>query len=617
MPTFLNASELRARFSGQKKSLIYDEAVKQYFSLKIHADGDMPIWLIKNQRPNESDEVRSYREKIYEPETENPIARVLSLLEKIRRSPDWMIRFPKDVPTIINAEETLEQYMSKRYPVYDAFENWLFEEALRTCAIDVNAVIAIIPQRFEIAPTEYLQPVAHIFNSNAVVDFVADDYCVLKSEDLSSLLTVDEQVARLNNIQPVSMDSNENFYVNFNAGQVYWVIDTLSYQKWEVMNDGKYRLTLSYRHGLRNMPAFKVPGKFVKRVGNNVLKKSPLRQMVPHLNKAARESNDLDAGVIMHLYLEKWRIDNSECKKCKGVGEVPTSNGVKECTTCKGTGRATGKSPFNEVVVKMATLGQANVPVPPLGYVEKNTDILKLQDERVEKHIYRALEAVNMEHLADIQLNQSGTAKEYDRDEMNSTVYSFAESICNIANLCAYYFNELRNSGVVQNEQQRKELLPYIPVPEKFDIINSTALLTEYSTAKTAGLSSIILSELQRQIAQKKFYDNPDVASFVQMVMDLDPFPDKSTEEKALLVSSGLATKEDVILSSYIADFVKQAVEENAGFEKKSNKEKRTILLAYAKEKVQSLSDAAQVQQDILGNNNNPQQQQKKEEQVA
>ncbi len=607
MPTILTPEQLKACFTGTNKRLDWQDAVDMYNKLRVHADGDTPIWLIKDARPNESEQVRDYREKIYEPETQNPVERVIGVLEKIRRSPDWMIRFPVETPAIIREGETLQDYLEDYYPVYNCFEDWLFAEALRNTALDANAVILVMPKNLEVNPNEYIEPVAWIFNSPSVIQFVADDYAILKSDELSSLLSPELQQSRLLSAKSISDASTKTKTESFVAAQVYYYVTTFFYQKWEETKDGKYQLTQQYIHNLNGLPAWQMPGKFIKRIGSDTLKKTLLRPMVPHLNKAARESNDLDAGVIMHLYLEKWRINNTPCPNCNGAGKIPSvEGGPKPCKTCSGTGLASGKSPFNEIQVKPQALGQANIPVPPVGYVVKDPEILKLQNDRIEQHIYKALESVNMEHLSDTQLNQSGTAKAFDGDEVNNVIAAFADMLVSIANDSVYWINEIRYNHVVPNEKQREEMLPVIPVPEKFDVVNTSMLLTEYQTAKTAGLNSIILAEMQKEISQKKFYANPDVADFVQLVMDLDPFPDKTIEDKSLMEASKLATQEDIIISVYISDFVKRAMEEDKAFAKKPIEKKREVIEKYAKEKMDELDTAAQLSQDILNDPNNP-----------
>jgi len=457
MATVFTPAELRARFIGQKRGLIYDEALDIYNKLRIHADGETPILLIKKARPNESEEVRIYRNDIYESETQNPVERVLGVLEKIRRSPDWMMRFDEEIPAIINKEETPKKYLTENYPVYGDIEYWIFEELLRALSLDGNAIICVMPKTFaQPEGNEYLEPIAKIFNCKNVVDFVPDDYCILKSDELSSLLNPDEQQLRLTNGKAtIFLTEGREIFV---PGQVYYLITNSSYQKWEETQDGKYNLTMNFPHTLKDLPAFQMPGRFVKRVGDYTLKKTPLFPMVPHLNKAARESNDLDAGVIMHLYLEKWRINNVPCSTCSGTGKTLNDGIANECKSCKGTGYANGKSPFNEVVIRPAALGEQAIPTPPLGYVDKNPEILKIQNERIEQHIYRALCSVNMEHLSDAQLNQSGTAKAYDRDEVNNTIYTFATMLTAVTNAVVKHIIDLRYGGIIASPEERAKL---------------------------------------------------------------------------------------------------------------------------------------------------------------
>jgi hypothetical protein len=609
MPTILTPEELKARFLFQRKTMAWYDAVLLYHKLRVHADGELPIHLIKNARPNESEEVRAYREKIYEAETQNPVERVIGVLEKIRRSPDWMMRFEGDIPAIITKEETLEEYVVNNYPVYKSFTNWLFEEALRNVAIDANAVCIVMPQALTVEPNEYIKPIAQIFNAPKVIDFIPDDYVIVKSDEYSSLLDSNNQQARAqnDNIRQALAErwgeSTENYLVLTSyatVSQVYYYVDTTVYQKWEERPDGKYEVTQELFHNLGELPAFQLPGKFSKRMGKNVVKKTPLHPMVPHLNKAARESNDLDAGVIMHLYLEKWEINNIECKDCRGLGTTPTPAGPTECKTCKGTGMGSNRSPFGTVKIKPAAIGQQNVPTPPLGYVQKDTKIIELQNERIKEHIQKALEAVNMDHLGDTQMNQSGVAKQFDRDEVNNLIYLFAESLVFVADTSIYFMNELRYKNVVADNEKRRKMLPNIPVPEKYDVVNTTFLIGEYQTAKTAGLNSTILAELQKEVASKKFYANPAVAWRIETVMDLDPFPDKTIEEKSLLEAQQLATKEDVILSNYISDFISQAMENDANFLEKTKTQKREILLKLAQAKVDLLSTAKVIAMDIF-----------------
>lgn len=597
MPLF-TPDDFRARFEGRKRLPTYRESVDLHNRLRVHADGEMPISIIKKARPHESDNVKDYRVSIYEPETQNPVERVLGVLEKIRRSPDWMIRFDNEAPAIINEEETLEKYLTEKYPVYGHIEDWLFQEALKNLALDANSIIAVIPKNWNVGGTEYIEPVAYIYNAKTVIDYQPEDYVLIKSEEFSSLLPAEIQEQKRVTADAIKTD-------DFIMGQVYYYIDKVSYIKYELNSQDKYEITARYPHRIGQLPAFQMPGKFVRRVGNNIVKKTLLYAMVPHLNKAARESNDLDAGVIKHLHLKEWEINNNPCSNCEGTGKVSDPvQGIVKCGKCEGSGYATSRGPLGKIVVRPAAIGDQNIPTPPMGYVDLNPEILKIANDRVHEHIYKALAAVNMEHLAETQLNQSGVAKQYDGDEVNNLIYAFAGDLVTVLTTVNYFITELRYQIV--NREERAKMRPIVPIPEKFDVVNTSFLLGEYQIGKNAGLSDIILAEMQKEISQKKFYSNPKVADFVRTVMDVDPFPALTIEEKSMMEGQGLATKEDVILSNYISDFVRQAMEDNDNFNKKSIKEKRDILMKFVKEKMVELDKSTQLATDIIQQQSNP-----------
>jgi hypothetical protein len=396
--TIFTPEQLRAMFTGNDLSPAWHDAVRFYYKLQVHADGEMPIWLIKKARPNESLAVGKYREDIYEPETQNPVEAVLSVFDKIRRSPDFMIKFDDEkVPPSIIPEETPKKYLTENYPDYDSIEYWLFEEGKRAQALDANAVVAVMPKSIQgandaVSNNEYINYVARIFYSPNIVKFVEGDFAVLKSDEFSQLLPADAQQSRSYSRGSRHAEYDKVKHPSFEPAQVYYLITTLYYAKFEENTDSKFQMTELFQHNEGDLPVFRIRGKFVKRIGNDVIKKSVLDAMVPHLNKAARESNDLDAGVLQHLHVQRWFINNRECKRCSGTGLIPGPNGTVDCTNCKGTGWQGGKNPFEDVEVNPSKLlmNGMQLPIPPVGEVQKNPEIIKIQNDRVEQHIYKS-----------------------------------------------------------------------------------------------------------------------------------------------------------------------------------------------------------------------------------
>src|SRR6202021_223709 len=107
-------------------------------------------------------------------------------------------------------------------------------------------------------------------------------------------------------------------------------------------------------------------------------------------NEAAREYSDMQAEVVQHIFSEKWEYATQKCEDCMdpmtgvSTGKIKTGNGKRlvTCTKCNGTGTM-GTGPYKKIVLRQgkAALGESDIPTPPAGYIQKQTDIVKLQDD--------------------------------------------------------------------------------------------------------------------------------------------------------------------------------------------------------------------------------------------
>src|SRR3990167_6384389 len=128
-------------------------------------------------------------------------------------------------------------------------------------------------------------------------------------------------------------------------------------------------------------------------------------------------------------------------------------------------------------------------------------------------------------------------------------------------------------------------MLPAIPVPERFDLISQDTLIQQISAAKEGKVDPVIISELQIDFINKKFRDNPQVREKLKLIAAIDPFPGLTNEEVGDMVLSGVAKREDAILSVYIETFVNQLMEEDEKFLSLPRNEARNKLLELAKKK--------------------------------
>lgn len=544
--------------------------------LSTHAYGRMPEALINERRPNESETIKDYRRKIYVPITKRTVSKVFSSLEKIRRSQDWNIQYDANaVSSRIAKGETLEDYCESKYPHFTSITNWAFSVLLRKYLIDANGIVAVVPESIPAGNTEYIRPVAKFFESDQIVYYVEGECVVLKSRDTSTYYTHGGR--RVNN-----------------GGSIYYVLTKYEYARYEQISAKEFTDADVYPHGIGVLPAFKVGGLYHSRRNNDTIFESRIAGMVPSLDEAAREYSDLQAEILQHIHSEKYVFANTDCPVCNGSGreyvtETDEKDGSEHKTTqvchhCHGRGSVTNVSPYGEYVISAAKFGEQALPTPPIGYVQKSPEIAKFEDEHVRQHIYDALAAINMEFLAETPLSQSGTAKAYDKDELNNFVNAIAEDIVRILDNVYYFINEYRYGVLIPSEDERKAMLPKINVPTKYDILNTTVLMQEMKTAREANAHPMILRELEIDYAKKQFNTDPSVAHMVEATFDLDPLFGISDDSKMAMKQSGGITELDYIISCNIVPFVRRAVRENANFYSLDYAKKLDVLKGYAEE---------------------------------
>lgn len=564
--------------------------------LAVHANGLMPDDKIMSRRPSEPEEIKNYRKTIYVPKTKQAISKVIHSLEKIRRAQDWNIAYDQEtVPSSVAEEETLEQYCEFHYPTFSSVTNWAFAELLKRSLIDANGIVAVILETLPKSKGEYCKPIARFFDCDQIVEFVEDEYVVLKSRDTTTFY---------------SETKNGGRRVNTN-GAIYYIITTNEFVKYEQTGAAKYDPKQVFKHNCGKLPAWKVGGLFKIRANNDTVYESRLSGMIPDLDEAAREYSDLQAEIIQHIHSEKYAYTNTECPQCKGQGFVDGENGKKvSCPHCNGTGHVLNTSPYGIHLIDAGRAGELQVPAPPIGYIQKDTAIATLQDQRVRNHIKDALAAVNMEFLAETPIDQSGVAKAYDANELNNFVNSVAEDLVRNIDLVYYFICEYRYRTIIPNDKARQAMLPAVNVPTKFDIANTTILMQELQGARQAEANPETLRVLETNYAKMQFNTSPEVATRLETVFDLDPLFGVKEENKMTMLQNGGITETAYIISCNIHAFVRRAIFEDKEFCQKDYDKKMQVLEKYAEEvrtaAEQKATEKAKQQADFGGLDQQP-----------
>lgn len=573
--------QLKMWFSGNHFHKTYDETVEMANRIAVHANGEYPEELIEARRPNESEKIGDYRKEIWKAVTKPYFGKVMASLNKIRRSTEWSIVFDETkIPARIADAERFDKYLTSDFPVFQSLTNWTFGLLLREWAIDANAWIGILPFEDVDNAGQYLKPYPVIFKSHQIIDATPNVLVVLSTD------------------KPIYYVKRKPHY-----GDRYIVFTNQYIQYWDQVNvEREFRVTkqITVTNGI--MPAFKLKSLVKTSHDGDLVNESRVADMMPFFDEALREYSDLQAEVVQHIYSERWEMSQGDCTYCKGTGEVIPpgyKKGTVPCKDCNGTG-SRPRGPYAELIIKQAMAGEAQTPTPPIGYVQKDVEIVSLQDKRFDKHIWRGLSAINMEFLFEKPLNESGIAKAYDADETNNFVHSCAEDLVAIMDQVAFHILEMRYSIIIPNRDARLVMLPKISVPERFDIFSASVIEQELVTAKEKNINPVIVNAMEIEYASKKFSTDPAVSERLTLTLRLDPLPNVSEEDKVMRLQNGGITKETYVLSSNIHEFIAKAIDEKGeALFSMPYKDQKQLLMGYASQQVSGASPAQQIISEV------------------
>lgn len=555
---------------------MYEVTVDKAEDLNIHASGVFPEELIGERRPAESKEIMDYRRKIFVPKTKPVFTKVYNSLMKIPRSPDFSIMFDDEIPSKVAKGETLKDYISEGLPVWGSVSNWYWSIAFRHYLIDANAVVFTLPKNFDSQDNEYYKPVPTVFTSDKIIDYKEGMYYVLVTNDKIRY---------------------EESNTTFSDGAKFYVIqpDVIQAFNYYPFKTRQFEEVLNVVNTLGYMPIRSMRGICTEQGEGYAIYESRIDGIVPMLNEVLREYSDLQAEVVQHIHSTMWSMQPQHCKECKGRGSIPKENSAPvRCTVCNGVGLAP-VNPFEHLAIRQPGAGEPQLPTPPMGYVEKNTDIARLQEERIRQHIYDALSSINMEYLADVPLAQSGVAKQVDREELYSMVYSIATDSVRILSDVIYDINAWRYKESIQDLETLESMLPAITIPERFDLLSAQVLIEELKGMIEAKVDPAIINATQIDLTEKRFANDPYVRDTVKLKLKLDPFAGVTEEAISLRKTFDVISEVDMIINANINEFVNRAMQEHANFGAMTTTEQQAIIKGYAQEKITEIeADAMQ-----------------------
>lgn len=553
------------------KHLNYNKTIEIQSCLQIHSKGLPPTEILNIDRPNEDAKYKAYRSNkaVFSPITKSKWGQISSTTDKIAMAEDWGIKFPDPASTIAKGE-SLEDYTTKNYPIFDSVVNWYFTIAKKRMEDDPNGVVAIFPTEDVEDETEYLQPFTFIFPSECIIEYKEDQFCAIKCKEKS--------IVKLDN-QPVR------------SGDIYMFFDKNRVIKAEQTGDINIRnfLITTTEHNIGSMPVFKLGGVVESFEDGQVIYESFYTPVVPYFNEALARYSDQQINMILHIHPDRWEMKTTDCKVCKGNGTTIINNQPGPCQNCDGGGKVSVKGPggvtYVNPSVKKDSSNSTPVPTPPMGYATRPIESLEFLKKEINDLVSEGFNSLNLGFLNETPEVNSGVAKVMDRQDMNAFFRSISRHIIeNNLKPVFYFINEWRYSISVPSEEKRNANLPVINIPEKFDILTADVLADRLRTAIDGKFHSSLLTKLQIEYAESEFGKEALEVQKMKLIAQHDPLPNKGEDEKMTILANKGTTLAKYVLSSNIDSFINRLVDESEDFLQLSFDDVEEKLLEYAQE---------------------------------
>jgi len=282
---------------------------------------------------------------------------------------------------------------------------------------------------------------------------------------------------------------------------------------------------------------------------------SPMQPAVPRMMKTIKSISELDLTTTLHTFPQKIQY----VENCKGANGNTCRGGRNnkndKCSECKGTGVSIHKSSADAITFPMPKDKEDMMDLNNL-LVYKNppVELIKWQDEYIEKLERKSLTDVFVsESLNQITKTQTATEKELDMESIYDTLFPYANkfSACYIkfGTITAIFIDE-ENAVIVHK------------FPKDFKMKTEKALLIDLKSAKDADAPPFLKTEIENDIANKVYADNPIMMRKYKVKQQHIPFSGKTPEEITMSINMNLTTKFDKILYANFDSIIQEIEQE-------------------------------------------------------
>lgn len=455
----------------------------------------------------------------------------------------------------VDKYEELTSILNRFYEDNKSVEAYMSKVWIEQNNIDPNALLVIDwatnkkGERIKPYPVEY--PASQVYHYN-VKNGVLEWVCVHREEDnfdpeMYILYTKDFTliVTRNTELQSWPVEADIQYYKVLPVDNIEGEIVATFKQSDNIFWD----VNIPKPHNLGFVPA-----KFFGYLTDLKTRRtflSSIYKAIPLLKKVIKANSELDLTMALHAYPQKLVYVNP-CKSCNGSGR---SIDGSICEDCGGSG-------LEDKEVHQGALDVLKIPKPrdkedmvPLQnfihYVEQKVELLKFQDEYVDKLTKKCKEAVyNSEIFSRKDVAETAYGKNIDLQNVYDALWEMACAYAEMYNFIVESVSRITdlNDGLIHRLSFRKD----------FKMKSLTDLYQDLVLISTANADEFVKKASEDDIAEVLYESDPRELLKYKTSRYFFPFNGKTREEVLVIVTNPSMVRERTVVLwanfSYIFD---------------------------------------------------------------
>jgi hypothetical protein len=504
--------------------------------------------LFEQQRPNEPEVIKQYRNGIKRMLSKDGIDRWISKISRIIEMAGLNIE-----RTSIN-ENTADFLSSEPLAYmwqYSSIQEYFLRLILPYCIEDPNAILVAFPYNAENRETPLSRPISEgglppNTNVSIRLDIIPVEDIIYVGELDFTYYGWETEINFGNNGEK----RIERVKIAFTENDIF-----ILWPRYDEKLMLVYDTELWYNHNLGFLSINYLPGRLCIAEDGNYYNESYLHPYFEYADEFLSSFTDVQANRVSHLY-PKVIMTEMPCpaKGCNS-GRIKVTNKegeteITECHTCSGTGIIKDPGPYGVILQKPKTGidAQGGSAPPPYQYISPPTDTFNIAWEKTFELLERAKKSIGLDLL--LNLNESGVAMEHRLEDLEDLLRDFAGALIDTMEVA------LETIDAYLNYDPSRRKAPKIVRPKRYDIKTALGHKMDYDNALPFDRYNTAVSLIQNK------YRGDDIKQHIyKLAFKYAPELLLSEQEFNTRVASGIYNSQNVAKRDNVVMFLSEIAE--------------------------------------------------------